>query len=192
MKDLPDIVGVSAPTVKNTCRKFDIPVPVQGHWAKIKAGRKVRIVPLSNRAPGMYDELILGGSGYYRQFVVLQGNRSRSSSPAIATRTNKVHASWPDTQDSKLEARLPEIAVELVVLMETLHRQNAERKKAAADAARLEAICVRQEAFRDRETGNAAEARRGRAGSERWRDRRRYAKLDPVTDNSSWFLTKGF
>ena len=361
MKDLPDIVGVSVPTVKNACRKFDIPVPAQGHWAKIKAGRKVRIVPLSDRAPGMSDELILGGSGYYYQFgdaeeydrplpppptfpvsmedvrssvvekigrvtvprgrhgwhtaiqrlfaadekrrekqaasrfpmswdapifdnpfeqrrlrimnalflalakhggkpdirnkeaveIILSVHQQHISLKFMATadlkrnrpyrhpddrqpareplslvipshrHENKIRASWADTPDSKLEARLAEIAVELVVLAETLHREDAERhhrylierredrerKKAAAEAARLEAIRVRQEAFETAKRGMLLDHARdlqhartlrklvedvlARKDVEVGEDTKAWArfvedeaaKLDPVTDN---------
>ena len=53
MKDLPEVVGVSATSVKNACRKFDIPIPDRGHWAKIKAGRSSKQTSLPDRAPGM-------------------------------------------------------------------------------------------------------------------------------------------
>ncbi|MFV0294930.1 MAG: hypothetical protein ACK5JT_02285 [Hyphomicrobiaceae bacterium] len=68
LKDLPEIVGASATSVKNTCRKFDIPVPDRGYWAKIKAGKSTKRVPLPDRAPGMSAEFGLGGSGYDRYY----------------------------------------------------------------------------------------------------------------------------
>ena len=68
MKDLPEVVGVSATSVKNACRKFDIPIPDRGHWAKIKAGRSSKQTSLPDRAPGMSDEIFLGGSGYDRYY----------------------------------------------------------------------------------------------------------------------------
>lgn len=73
MKDLPEIVGVSATAVKNACRKFDIPVPDQGHWQRARAGKKIRTIALTDRAPGMSDELVLGGSGYDRNYRSTDG-----------------------------------------------------------------------------------------------------------------------
>lgn len=301
MKDLPEIVGVSAASVKNACRKFDIPVPDCGHWAKIKAGKPTKRISLPVRAPGMSDGLVLGGSSYNRYYdsgvdldgplplpptfvpsiedirklvaqkigrvVVPRGkhgwhraiqrlfaaddkrrlkvaesqwafawdkplfdnsfeqrrlrimnalflsvakcggkpsiqgkeaidisltvhqqdvplkilgtsdvgrnnyyrspddHRSAKESLSLIVpsyyRGNDVRIAWADAPDSKLETRLTEIAVELVVLAEVLHRENAERqhellierkednerRKSEAELARLEAIRVKNEKF---------------------------------------------
>ncbi len=68
LKDMPEVVGVSSTSVRNACRKFDIPIPDRGHWNKVKAGKSVKRVSLPERAPGMSDEVIIGGSGYDRYY----------------------------------------------------------------------------------------------------------------------------
>ncbi len=69
--------------------------------------------------------------------------------------------SWADEPDVKLETRLTELAIELVVLAETIHREHAERqhewliehkqdherRTKEAESARLEAFRVRNEKF---------------------------------------------
>lgn len=64
MKDLPEVFGVSATSVRNACRKFDIPIPDRGHWNRVNAGKTVRQVPLPDRSPGMSNEITLGGFAY--------------------------------------------------------------------------------------------------------------------------------
>lgn len=64
MKDLPEVVGVSAASVKNACRKFDIPVPDRGHWAKLRAGKSSKPRKLPDRAPGMSNEVVFGAHHY--------------------------------------------------------------------------------------------------------------------------------
>ncbi len=44
------------------CRRYDIPRPERGYWAKLKAGKKVTRQPLPPRGPGMSDEIIFGGN----------------------------------------------------------------------------------------------------------------------------------
>lgn len=77
------------------------------------------------------------------------------------SREDKTRITWADEPDARLETRLTEIAVELVVLAEVFHRESAQRhhgwlverkedhgrRKAEAEAARLEAIRVRKEKF---------------------------------------------
>jgi hypothetical protein len=53
--------GISDVALKNTCRKFDIPVPLRGYWAKLRAGKRTTKVALPPRAPGMQDEVVVGG-----------------------------------------------------------------------------------------------------------------------------------
>lgn len=52
--------GVSVPTLKNTCVKFDIPIPSSGHWAKVQAGKPTSQTELPPRSPGMSDEIFIG------------------------------------------------------------------------------------------------------------------------------------
>ena len=47
--------------LKNICKKFDIPVPPRGYWAKPQAGKPATKVALPPRAAGMDDEMVIGG-----------------------------------------------------------------------------------------------------------------------------------
>lgn len=59
--------GVSPPTLKNTCIKFDIPIPPRGYWAKVQAGKPISRVTLPARAPGMSDEIHLDARYYWQR-----------------------------------------------------------------------------------------------------------------------------
>lgn len=77
------------------------------------------------------------------------------------SRGDKTRIAWADEPDTRLESCLTEIAVELVVLAEVFYCESAERhhdwlverkednerRKAEAEAARLEAIRVQKEKF---------------------------------------------
>ncbi|MCG7926292.1 MAG: hypothetical protein JAY67_12185 [Candidatus Thiodiazotropha taylori] len=56
--------GVSDVAIGKACRKAGIPMPPAGFWARKKAGRTVRRMPLPPRAPGVNDEIMLGGPRY--------------------------------------------------------------------------------------------------------------------------------
>ncbi|WOH53838.1 hypothetical protein [Bradyrhizobium sp. sBnM-33] len=53
--------GISDVALKNTCRRFEIPVPPRGYWAKLQAGKTTTKIALPPRAPGMDDEVVVGG-----------------------------------------------------------------------------------------------------------------------------------
>jgi hypothetical protein len=38
--------GISDVALRRHCKKLDIPLPKQGHWAKVQAGHKVKVPPL--------------------------------------------------------------------------------------------------------------------------------------------------
>lgn len=61
--------GISDVALKNTCRKFNIPVPPRGYWAKLQAGKPAIKIALPPRAAGMDNEVIVGGRNrhWYRQ-----------------------------------------------------------------------------------------------------------------------------
>jgi len=67
LANLASIFAVSQPTLKNTCIKFDIPIPSRGHWAKVQAGKVVTNVPLPARSPGMSDEIYIGARYYWQR-----------------------------------------------------------------------------------------------------------------------------
>ncbi|MCG8066707.1 MAG: hypothetical protein JAY84_02500 [Candidatus Thiodiazotropha taylori] len=56
--------GISDVAIGKACRKAGIPMPPAGFWARKKAGKTVRRMPLPPRAPGVNDEIKLGGSRY--------------------------------------------------------------------------------------------------------------------------------
>jgi hypothetical protein len=77
--------AISDVALKNTCRKFDIPVPPRGYWAKLRAGKRTTKVALPPRAPGMHDEVVVGGRNRHRygqltnkRSLVRRPNRLRS------------------------------------------------------------------------------------------------------------------
>lgn len=67
LTQLAEQTTVSVPTLKNTCTKFDIPVPPRGYWAKLKAGKPTAKAALPARAPGMSDEIHLGSRYYWQR-----------------------------------------------------------------------------------------------------------------------------
>ena len=55
MSRLADQYGISGNGLSKICRRFDIPYPPRGYWAKKTAGKKVEIIalpPVRGRAPG--------------------------------------------------------------------------------------------------------------------------------------------
>ncbi|MCG7969996.1 MAG: hypothetical protein JBO36_05000 [Candidatus Thiodiazotropha taylori] len=56
--------GVSDVAIGKACRKASIPMPPAGFWARMKAGKTVKRIPLPPRAPGVNDEIKLGGPRY--------------------------------------------------------------------------------------------------------------------------------
>lgn len=52
-------LGVSDVAISKACKRYDIPRPPAGHWAKVNAGKKVHRTPLPARGPGMSDQFTL-------------------------------------------------------------------------------------------------------------------------------------
>lgn len=63
MKTLAARIGISDVAFKKACAKADVPTPQRGYWAKKEAGKKTFKPTLPPRAPGMEDELLVGGGG---------------------------------------------------------------------------------------------------------------------------------
>jgi hypothetical protein len=55
---------VSDVAIGKACRKAAIPMPPAGFWARKKAGKSVKRLPLPPRPPGINDEIKLGGPRY--------------------------------------------------------------------------------------------------------------------------------
>lgn len=56
--------GISDVAIGKACKKAGIPVPPAGYWARKGAGRTDRKMPMPPRAPGINEEITLGGSRY--------------------------------------------------------------------------------------------------------------------------------
>lgn len=83
MKTLAARFKISDVGLSKACRRYDIPVPERGYWAKLKAGKKVHHRPLPLRGPGMSDEVTIGaGHGWhYRQGLTDQQVLETTPSP---------------------------------------------------------------------------------------------------------------
>ena len=57
-------MGVSDVAISKACKRYDIPRPPMGHWAKVNAGKAVFRRPLPQRGPGMSDLIEIGGDRY--------------------------------------------------------------------------------------------------------------------------------
>ena len=44
--------NISDNSLRKVCKRMDIPLPDQGHWNKIKAGKKTRVKPFSATSDG--------------------------------------------------------------------------------------------------------------------------------------------
>src|SRR5215470_943667 len=49
--------GVSDVALAKRCRRWGIPLPPRGHWAKVAAGRTVKMVPLPPLPRGAVEEV---------------------------------------------------------------------------------------------------------------------------------------
>ncbi len=53
-------LDVSGPGLAKICRRYDIPVPERGYWARLDAGKPVDKRPLPARGLGMSDTVLIG------------------------------------------------------------------------------------------------------------------------------------
>ena len=60
-------MGVSDIAISKACKRYDIPRPQMGYWAKVNAGKVVGRRPLPPRGPGMSDLIEIGGGRYVSQ-----------------------------------------------------------------------------------------------------------------------------
>jgi hypothetical protein len=66
MKILAPRFEISDVALKKACARAEIPTPGLGHWAKKAAGKSTSEVALTERPPGMDDEVLVGaGVGYW-------------------------------------------------------------------------------------------------------------------------------
>jgi hypothetical protein len=66
MKDVSKQIGLSDNGLRKNCVKAFVPLPPQGHWNKVNAGQKVKVVPLPPRPPGVSDTITIGGWDYQK------------------------------------------------------------------------------------------------------------------------------
>jgi hypothetical protein len=65
MKTLAARFGISDVALKKTCARAAIPTPDRGYWAKKAAAKNTRQPSLSERPPGMADEVVVAAGGSY-------------------------------------------------------------------------------------------------------------------------------
>jgi hypothetical protein len=66
LRDLAKEFDVSDVAIGKACRRADIPRPGQGYWAKLKAGKATKVLPLPPRFPGASDVVRIGFNYYSR------------------------------------------------------------------------------------------------------------------------------
>jgi hypothetical protein len=62
--------AISDVALRNTCRRFFIPVPPRGYWARPRAGKPATNVALPARAAGKEDEVVVGGRNLHWSYRV--------------------------------------------------------------------------------------------------------------------------
>jgi len=65
MKTLAERFGLSDVGLAKACKRYDIPRPPRGYWAKLKAGKKVHRQSLPPRGIGMSNEIKVGGRHWW-------------------------------------------------------------------------------------------------------------------------------
>lgn len=65
MKILSTRFAISDVALKKTCARATIPTPDRGYWAKREARKNTCQPPLSERPPGMDDEVVVAGGSHY-------------------------------------------------------------------------------------------------------------------------------
>jgi len=70
MKTLAACYKISDSGLSKACRRYAIPVPERGYWAKLRAGKRVHQRPLPPRGPGMCDELLVGARNNWAHHYV--------------------------------------------------------------------------------------------------------------------------
>ena len=65
LKALSARFGISDVALRKTRHRVDSPRPSRGYWAKRASGKRIFQAPLPERAPGMSDEVVVGGGAHY-------------------------------------------------------------------------------------------------------------------------------
>jgi hypothetical protein len=64
MRDAGKNLGMSDNGLRKHCAKAFVPLPPQGYWNKLQAGKPVKTMPLPPRPPGISDTLTIGAWDY--------------------------------------------------------------------------------------------------------------------------------
>jgi len=107
--------GVSDVAISKACRRYSIPRPPMGHWAKVKAGKKAHRLPLLERGPGMSNEIEIGGSRYHYSY-------DRRSDEELAATDPKPPAFEDELSDVKFRVRKNTKKFSVPRVMENVHR----------------------------------------------------------------------
>jgi hypothetical protein len=67
MRDVSKKLELSDNGLRKHCVKAFVPLPPQGYWNKLKAGHKVKTIPLPPRPPGISDAITFGKWDYRQQ-----------------------------------------------------------------------------------------------------------------------------
>ena len=82
MKTIAAQFSISDVGLSKACRRYGIPVPERGYWAKLRAGKKVQRRPLSVRGPGMSSEVVVGaGNNWAYRNQVLSDQEILQAAP---------------------------------------------------------------------------------------------------------------
>jgi len=60
MRDVAKKLGLSDNGLRKHCVEAFVPLPPQGHWNKVQAGQKAKVIPLPPRPPGVSDVVTIG------------------------------------------------------------------------------------------------------------------------------------
>jgi hypothetical protein len=98
----PDL-GMSDVALAKTCRRFNIPIPGRGHWAKIRAGKPSFQPPLAERNFGE-DEFISFGVASWAEDAQLRNEADRLLLTTDLPPPPEFHESIADLQDRASKA----------------------------------------------------------------------------------------
>jgi hypothetical protein len=156
--------AISDVALKNICRRFDIPVPRRGYWAKLRAGkpwiggreaREISITVHQTRVDLSLDRPPAGR----RKAAQAAFGADQLRFAILAGHVHDERASWQDGEGGRLERFIQEIAVEVVTSAEFSYRERcvhefewrAQRKATLEEDARNRELQIEREAQEHRE-----------------------------------------
>lgn len=82
MKTLAARYKISDVGLSKACRRYAVPTPERGYWAKLRAGKRVQKRPLPPRGPGMSDEITIGAGHRWWQYRSPSNQEILQSTPS--------------------------------------------------------------------------------------------------------------